>query len=106
MTTTPNTSNAPITPTPSILLRGLLTEAELPPPRDGYPEGARAAIVCGSCVVELYGAAIRALVGTEPGTLVQVLADVLADRVRVEGRERPQTRYRFRARSAGFVRES
>ena len=106
MATTPTTPNTPPAAAPSILLRGLLTEAELLPPRDGYPEGARAAIVCGSCVVELYGAAIRALVGTEPGTLVQVLADVLADHVRVEGRERPQTRYRFRARSAGVVRES
>jgi hypothetical protein len=59
----------------------------------------RAAIVCGSCVVELYGEGVKPLVGVAEGTPVQVLADIRAERVRVEGRDRAQTMYRFRVRS-------
>lgn len=74
------------------------------PARDGYPEGARAAVVCGSTVVELYGAAVKTLVGVALGTPVQVLADLRSERARVDGRERPVTLYRFRARSVQLER--
>lgn len=69
------------------------------PARDGFPEGARAALVCGSCVVELYGEAVKPLVGRPPGTPVQVLADLRSERATLEGRSRPSTLYKFRVRS-------
>ena len=99
MSTPQNTPNPPSTQNSSVVLRGFLSEAALLPPREGFPEGARAAIVCGSCLVELYGEALKPLVGRPAGTPVQVFADVRAERARAEGRDRAQTFYRFRVQS-------
>lgn len=96
---TPTPPNPPRPSTHGVTLRGILTEAELLPPTEGFPEGARATIVCGSSMVDLFGPAVVPLVGAPVGSPVEAIVEVIAERARINGHDRSRTLYRFKVRS-------